>query len=282
VEVGTSPFLPAKGKAFQRYEIVERRFILSWGCYLPPSAKRLAILYEMRSILAEELNKRTLPLTLAHMCGKGLGKENTLEALKNTLPYKPDILEMDVRKSKDGVLYCHHGSIPFGAALSQVLKVFTLSQIRFLLGRVDTLQELLEAVPSDTIVYLDLKENRISPEDVREALRHCPSRHIWIGAYSFKHLRRMREGLGENYVYMSQHIWWGRTMSLSKVEGLADMVHFLYWQFTPQNIAEAKRLGLIYNILPFATPQKKRKNLKSRYAPIFCGYDDLAEAKEAA
>lgn len=216
------------------------------------------------------------------MCGKGLGKENTLEALRNTLPYKPDILEMDVRKSRDGVLYCHHGSIPFGAMVSQVLKFFTLSQIRFFLGRTDTLQELLAAVPPDTIVYLDLKENRISPEDVGEAIQRCPSRHIWIGAYSFKHLRRMREGLGENYVYMSQHIWWGRRMSLQKVKGLADMVHFLYWQYTPRNIAEAKALGLTYNILPFATPQMKRDGLKAKYAPIiFCGYDNLAEVRRA-
>lgn len=216
------------------------------------------------------------------MCGKGLGKENTSEALKNSLPYKPDILEMDVRKSRDGVLYCHHGSIPFGVMFSQVLKIFTFSQIRFLLGRIDTLQELLEAVPPETIVYLDLKENRITPEDIRETLRHCASKYVWIGAYSFTHLRRMREGLGENYVYMSQHIWWGRRMSLSKVKGLADMVHFLYWQYTPRNIAEAKALGLTYNLLPFATPQRRRKYLRAKYTPLFLGYDNVAEAREVS
>jgi glycerophosphoryl diester phosphodiesterase len=48
------------------------------------------------------------PLIIAHAGGKGLHPENTLEAFAASVALGCDMLEMDIRLTKDGVLVTHH------------------------------------------------------------------------------------------------------------------------------------------------------------------------------
>lgn len=48
-------------------------------------------------------------LVMAHGHSSAQGRENSLDFVKNSLIYKPDIIELDLRKSADGVLFCFHG-----------------------------------------------------------------------------------------------------------------------------------------------------------------------------
>jgi glycerophosphoryl diester phosphodiesterase len=48
------------------------------------------------------------PLIIAHAGGKGLHPENTLEAFATSVALGCDMLEMDIRLTKDGVLVTHH------------------------------------------------------------------------------------------------------------------------------------------------------------------------------
>ena len=209
----------------------------------------------MRQIVKEHIEGRELPLVLAHMGGAGHGRENSIEAIKATLPYGPDIIEVDVRKSKDGVLYCHHGSIPFGIALAQFFRLMTFKRIKRIAGERNTLEEVLNAIPNDTTVFLDVKDRRIRPEELQQLLRERKS--VWLGIYSYKHLKELRSVLGEQYVYVLNKVpllkivpdsmdmtdlqlfsWQRHTGVISNRGGVSLLRHTLRWALAAAGISE--------------------------------------------
>jgi len=51
------------------------------------------------------------PLILTHRGGDCFATENSVEAVQQSLRYKPGIIELDVRKNSDGILYCFQGNL---------------------------------------------------------------------------------------------------------------------------------------------------------------------------
>src|SRR6185369_15126605 len=97
------------------------------------------------------------PIRSAHAGGRALGRENSLQAVRRSAACTDiDAIEVDVRKSRDGVLYCHHGSVPFGATLVQIFRYLTFLQIQKLTGPLDTLATISEAIPERLGFYLDI------------------------------------------------------------------------------------------------------------------------------
>ena len=71
------------------------------------------IVYAILSFLAEPIEDHPYFnshdfLVIAHRGGRGLGPENTLALFKQTVDLGVDILEMDLRRTKDGVLVVLH------------------------------------------------------------------------------------------------------------------------------------------------------------------------------
>jgi glycerophosphoryl diester phosphodiesterase len=102
----------------------------------------------MRPIVEEQLKGRVLPLIMAHKGGTAYGRENSLQAIRRSIEIMPDIIvEVDVRKSRDGVLYCHHGSEPFGIIAASFFSLLSFAQIQKLVGQRDTLQCIIDSPP---------------------------------------------------------------------------------------------------------------------------------------
>ena len=95
-------------------------------------------------------------------------RENSIDVCKiATIKDYIGIIELDVRKSKDGVLYCYHGTLLqywFGFIFSQ-----KFSDIKKKYG-VDSLEEILEVITEDKTIFLDLKSKSITKEDILNAL----------------------------------------------------------------------------------------------------------------
>jgi len=49
------------------------------------------------------------PLVMAHAGGRAHGRENTASTVQEALRHSPGIIELDLRRSNDGQLYCYHG-----------------------------------------------------------------------------------------------------------------------------------------------------------------------------
>ena len=123
-------------------------------------------------------------IALAHMgyfnkeCRKTY-RENSKDVCKvaTTKDYI-GIIELDVRKSKDGILYCYHGTLlQYWFGLKDSAK---FSDIKKKYG-VDTLEEILGVITEDKTVFLDLKSKSITREDILTASKGKKFKEIILG-----------------------------------------------------------------------------------------------------
>lgn len=95
-----------------------------------------------------------------------LYRENSKEVcgISNTKKYV-SIIELDVRKSKDGILYCYHGTFfeyYFGLGFT---KYFSDIEKKY---QVDSLEDILEVIGENKAIFLDIKDTNITKNDILE------------------------------------------------------------------------------------------------------------------
>lgn len=171
----------------------------------------------------EIIEKR--PRVIAHRGGKGHGRENDAETIQKTLIYKPDIIEIDVRKSKDGVLYCYHGSIPLGVTAAQFFYHLNFKWIQHLAGKRDTLGTVLRVIPEDTIALLDLKDKHITAQDLMPFIDN--RENVWIETTSERHMEALRKEFEEDVEYAVKPPFFFIRNVLPMVLGLTNTLHFV-------------------------------------------------------
>ncbi|MDE1924828.1 MAG: glycerophosphodiester phosphodiesterase [Patescibacteria group bacterium] len=165
------------------------------------------------------------PRIIAHRGGKAHGRENDVATIQRTLAYKPDIVEVDVRKSKDGILYCYHGSIPFGITAAQFFYRLNFSWIQRFAGKRDTLGAVLRVIPEDTIALLDLKDKHITAEDLLPFIGN--RENVWIETTSERHMELLRQEFEEDVEYVvSRPLFFMRHM-LPMVLGLTNTLQLV-------------------------------------------------------
>ncbi len=116
------------------------------------------------------------------------------------------VIEIDVRKSRDGVLYCYHGKFLEYVFSLKIPRKFSRIRKKY---RVDTLGEVLSVIPEDKIVFLDIKSKSITKEDILGALQGKRFREVVLGHTSLttSFLDRF-EGLPEGVVKaMNGHVF---------------------------------------------------------------------------
>lgn len=92
-----------------------------------------------------------------------------------------DIIEIDVRKSKDGVLWCYHGK--FFQYHFSLRKPLYFSEIKEKYNA-NTLEEVFEVIPEDKILYLDIKDATVTINDILKILKGKKFKEIIIGKIS--------------------------------------------------------------------------------------------------
>jgi hypothetical protein len=88
------------------------------------------------------------------------------------------IIELDVRKSKDGILYCYHGGLIDYYFYLKIPRKFADIKKKY---QVDTLEEVLKVITEDKIICLDLKNSSITKEDILNALKGKKFKEVVIG-----------------------------------------------------------------------------------------------------
>lgn len=126
-----------------------------------------------------------------------LYRENSLEACRESgLRDTIGIIELDLRKSKDGILYCYHGTL-FQYYVPRLLrKNFAVLKQKY---GVSSLEEILSVIPETKIIFLDIKDGTITAEDIGRVLLGRGYKEIILGNKSVSFLRRF-DGLPPNFV----------------------------------------------------------------------------------
>ncbi len=145
------------------------------------------------------LNKYTV---LAHMgyfdaeCSKKY-KENSLEVCKlaNKKEYI-DIIELDVRKSSDGVIYCYHGNLWQYFITLRIPRKFSELQKKY---NVDSLASILKVISNNKSVFLDIKDETISQDDIIPVFKNHKFKEVILGNKSIQYMNNFKN-MPSNFV----------------------------------------------------------------------------------
>ncbi len=124
-------------------------------------------------------------------------QENSREvcAVSTTKDYIK-IIELDLRKSKEGILYCHHGPI---------IQYFTILKFPQKLSNlkekynVNSLEEILNVITEDKIIFLDIKDSSVTREDILAAFSGRNFKEVILGNKSVSYLKRF-DNMPEKFV----------------------------------------------------------------------------------
>lgn len=216
------------------------------------------------------------PLILAHSRGKGFGKENSLERLQHQLQFNPDIVELDLRKSRDNVIFCYHGSIPLGyiaAYFLQFMKYKTITK----LVHATPLTDYLKPIKGNPVIYCDIKQ-RIPAKYLHEAFKKTRFNKVWLTGYSLPYLGKLKKELGKKYTYGYNYGLWlfHHSVKRAKLEGI-DIVQLFRWQWKQKNIEKVKKLGLKYSLSTAFIRRKKYEALAKKHNSLWISYDVLED-----
>ncbi len=190
-------------------------------------------------------------MIMIHAAGKGHGRENSVEALLQTLPYNPDLIEVDVRKSRDGILFCYHGfpSFPF-FFLAYFLRWFSFSIIQKII-RVNTLEEILACVQTSATFFLDMKIS-LNPKLLNDVCQKFPRHSFLIASRSLTWLENCKKSLPENhsnYKYILNRAFFFFKRGVHRAHGIGLYAcKLLPTQCTAQNISLMKKQGIQHMI----------------------------------
>lgn len=124
-----------------------------------------------------------------------LHRENSKDACKiSTTKDHVGIIELDIRKSKDGILYCFHGSFIEYYLDLKFKKNFSVIKDKY---NVDSLADILDVITEDKTIFLDIKDSSIDKTDILSVFAGRKFKEIIIGNRSVSFLKRFDGMPGE-------------------------------------------------------------------------------------
>lgn len=205
--------------------------------------------------MGEDLIKKNLPksmwgnhgsiLVISHRGASGRYPENTMAAFRMAAEIKADMIELDVRRSKDGHLVVIH-DVKLGRTTNGEGRVRekTLAELKaFSAGawwsekyageRIPTLDEVLAWAQDKLPIVIDVKTLGIEEELVKLVEKHQMVNQVVIRSWGKRFLQKLKS-LNRALI----------TLSLSNnTDGLEDILGVRYGEITSELVAEAHRKG---------------------------------------
>ena len=194
------------------------------------------------------------PKIMAHKAGDCFGPENSLQALKETLKHKPDIIEIDIRKSSDNVLFCFHGNL-FEVILKKIYFKKQFRKLKQKYKSVSTLKEIIKLIQDKTEIYLDVKDYKITNKDLEEAFKNIKTKQVYVGAMNYNFLKNLqipKEWKKSLVNYKSTKI------NIKKIkEANISIIQLFRWNSTKRNLKELKENNVEFVLTSWFLSQKR-------------------------
>ncbi len=146
-------------------------------------------------------------LRIGHRGAAAYATENTLSSIQTALACNVDMVEMDVRQTKDGILVLSHDSHLKAEGRRLKIKQHTLSQIQQLClpggELVTTLEQALAFVKGKALVNIDIKEPGFETELVALIEQLDMASQVMCSSLSAKSLKKVRAINADIYVALS-------------------------------------------------------------------------------
>jgi glycerophosphoryl diester phosphodiesterase len=182
-------------------------------------------------------------LIVAHRGASADARENTLEAFQKAVEFGADMVELDVRKSKDGVLVVFHDEVIDGKKIRSLTYADLNAIAKTRQYQVPTLEQALACISGKLSVQIELKETGYESRVADLALSSIKSHDFYIISFnlsSLKVLRRQYPEVRTGLIMGSslKRIWATRSYlwAWRSVRRYVDMVS-INKQLWPSNVA---------------------------------------------
>jgi glycerophosphoryl diester phosphodiesterase len=169
-------------------------------------------------------------LVIAHRGGSSLARENTLEAFQKAIDLRADMIEFDVRRTKDQRYVIHHDPCIAGRPLNE-LTCSEVGQIGRSMGfHVPDLAEVLHLVSGRIGLDIELKEEGYEGEVLERICDILPDETYIVSSFhagSISRVKRHRPGVRTGFIFKD-----ARELTTDILEGDAE------WMLPVQGLAE--------------------------------------------
>ncbi|MGQ4832407.1 MAG: glycerophosphodiester phosphodiesterase [Candidatus Asgardarchaeia archaeon] len=197
-------------------------------------------------------SKRRKPLCIAHRGAFVEAPENTLKSFKLAMEMGADMIELDVRLTKDRkVVVIHDDTIDRTSNGSGAVRDYTLDELKqFDFGegeKIPTLEEVFELIKGNVLVNVEIKEMDMAKEVVEIIEKYNMADKVLIS--SFLHpvlldVKRLNPTIKTGILFTCRPV---SVTNLAR-DARAEFVHPFYDTLDKQLIDEAHKNGLEVNV----------------------------------
>lgn len=109
-------------------------------------------------VTAKSYNEVHRPISIAHRGASGYYPDNTIPAFANASALGADMIELDILRTADGQIVCHHDTYVVYKGTSYDVEKLTLEQLRIAKPNVCTLEEALAVIaPQNILLQIEFK-----------------------------------------------------------------------------------------------------------------------------
>jgi glycerophosphoryl diester phosphodiesterase len=212
-------------------------------------------------------------IIVGHRGARGLAPENTLASFEKAVEHHVDMLECDLRVTKDAKIVLHHDrNLRAPDGQKYAIKEYTHQDLNKLKPDLILLSDLLKAYP-DSSYYLEIKPKVDTKPIIDHLTKHAP-KHFKIGSKSQKILREIHKALPDVNLIVIQP-WSGVIASYrARQVGAKDVAFNKIWLWTGF-IKAVSKSG--YNVYAYTLndPKKAKKWQKAGLYGVITDYPDL-------
>ena len=141
---------------------------------------------------------------IGHRGAAGLALENTLESIREGLAAGADIIEIDIRLTRDNkIVLSHDADLKRNYGVDLKINACTLRQLHIPCPTLPTLVEALELLEGRTVI-IELKEF-IEPGRIFAVTKKHPNVTIKFASFNHHAIRAIKKFAPESYCYVLEH-----------------------------------------------------------------------------
>lgn len=211
---------------------------------------------------------------MAHRGGGLKDEENTLKAIAASLRLSPDLVELDIRRTTDGVLYCHHGNLLdllWTARLQQPAAV-----LKNRLPSFTTLRDAARLIRDQSTLFLHIRDRTITARELIAALEGIPVRPVWVAASSVGYLARLTDLPARWLKVLNVGAWCPRLRVRALRAAGISIAELYLWDFTRPTVRRLRHVGIDAALSRFLLPRTAYLQKARRLSAAWVTDDDLA------
>jgi len=216
---------------------------------------------------------------MAHRGGDCFAEENSIAAIKQSLKLSPDIIEIDLRKSTDNVIYCYHGN-NFQYIFTSFFFKKKLAKLKQNYPSIATLKEINAIIPQNTILLLDIKDTTITKQEIIQLMQDTKAMQILIASRSLNYLQKLGT-IPKNYKKVCNGgIFFLGLNKKQFCKSDINIIELFHWDFNQKNITLLKKNNKQAALAAWFLSRKKYKSRCFKHNSFWIWDYDLPKLKK--